>query len=685
MKFKLILLIFLLIVASFIVTLNIFVQQNYQSEMAAQFNQQQLIIAKTIERSITNTIVHLEEKLQASLRLLAYMGLSREGIDEFVGYLFSAIRKEFDIDIFILDRKQRIIYTNIPDASIDEDLRGLFEKAITLKDGETYLIEDLSGKRQLRFASPVRRGNNLKGVVILSLNIDDITRKFLAPVKSGERGYAWMMDGMGTLIYHPAQPEMIGKNIFRADKSCFGCHKSFKTEQQIVTAQDVGFSSYVDLLGEDKLLAFSMTNLKGINWIVCVSTPYSEVTVSIKKSMRLHSMLIISILIATVIGASVIIIINRERIKAEARSRYTDKIREYAKELESIVHERTVELKSEKEKLDAIVSSIEAGICIFDEDLRPVWFNRVMQEWLPGELLDGFTFHTIYKDSHIKEVICGAMIENRFVREVAYLELGEMKGFFQITSTPLHTSDGHCQIMMLIQDITEIKKAEDQLIQSEKLAALARLSAGVSHEIGNPLTSISSYVQILRDMDFDAFTKDALDTIARHINRIATIVRQMSSFSKTQPEEIRPCNLKELLSSTVDLVKYDKRTKALEISIDIPEDIPQVTVDGNQIVQVFMNLILNAADAMPEGGRLTITGGRMDGDVEISFKDTGHGIRKEHLGRIFDPFFTTKDRGTGLGLAVSYTIVKSFGGNILVESSPGEGSTFRVRLPLHEK
>ncbi|HDH00887.1 MAG TPA: hypothetical protein ENG80_03645, partial [Nitrospirae bacterium] len=114
------------------------------------------------------------------------------------------------------------------------------------------------------------------------------------------------------------------------------------------------------------------------------------------------------------------------------------------------------------------------------------------------------------------------------------------------------------------------------------------------------------------------------------------------------------------------------------------EDLPEITVDGNQMVQVFMNLILNAADAMPEGGRLTIAGRSLNGEIEIAFKDTGQGIDKEYIDRIFDPFFTTKDRGTGLGLAVSYSIVRSFDGNIIVESTPGEGSVFSVRLPAHE-
>ncbi len=685
MKFRIGLIVFLLLIVSIVVTLNVFFQQNYQAEMAAQFNQQQLIIARTIASSIQTILKDMEKETRTLARLLAYRDFQKEGLAEFITAAFAELGGDIGVDVLVLDSRERPVFSTKKDVTLTEDDHRLYEMTKRLAPGQIYFFDRITETGHIRLATPIEKKGRLLGAVLLSISMDDITKKYFYPIKSGERGHAWMMDSSGTLIYHPTEPEMIGRNIFKADKSCYGCHKSFKTEIQILGAKDVGFSSYIAPQGEDKLVAFSKIDIDHMNWIICVSIPYSEVTASIKDSMRLHSLLVLSIFLATVIGAFVVVVINRERVKAEEKARYMDKIREYAQELETIVQERTKELKSEKEKLDAIVSSIEAGICIFDEQQHPVWMNRVMSEWLSRERREGFALHNIHKDPALMNAVCSAIVENRFVQEVAFLDFGNKKGYFQVTATPLHTPDGQCQILVLIQDVTEMKKAEEQFMRSEKLAALARLSAGVAHEIGNPLTSISSYVQILRDMDFDDFTKDALDTISKHITRIATIVRQMSSFSRTKAEEIKPFKVRELVSSTVDLVKYDKRTKKVEMVIDIPDDLPEITVDGNQIVQVFMNLILNAADAMSEGGRLTITGRRVDGEVEIAFRDTGQGIKKEHMDRIFDPFFTTKDRGTGLGLAVSYSIVRSFGGNILVESTPGEGSVFRVRFPVQGK
>ena len=262
------------------------------------------------------------------------------------------------------------------------------------------------------------------------------------------------------------------------------------------------------------------------------------------------------------------------------------------------------------------------------------------------------------------------------IQEVIYHDFGRRKGYFQVTSTPLVGPDRHVQTLVLIQDITDMKRMEEQLMHSEKLSALARISAGVAHEIGNPLTSISSYVQILREMEHDEFTNESLDTIAKHINRITDIVRQMSSFSRTAISDLKPLDVRELVWLTLDLVKYDKRLKHITIDLDIPEELPRVIVNETQSIQVFMNIILNAADAMSGSGALEIKAQRLERYVEISFSDTGPGIPVEHMEKIFDPFFTTKEKGTGLGLAVSYNIIKSYQGDIDSRATNPEAEQF---------
>jgi signal transduction histidine kinase len=377
------------------------------------------------------------------------------------------------------------------------------------------------------------------------------------------------------------------------------------------------------------------------------------------------------------------IIISSSDVTAEVALK--TKIQEYAQKLEEMVVVRTEELREEKEKLDAIVSAIEGGLCVVDTTDRKIpWANKTLLQWMGAEDRESPDYGILYTESTFKSPIDKAVESKQMVQAVVHSQFGKKTGFFQITVTPLLDIGGKAQLLVLIQDITEMKRIEERMMHSEKLSALARISAGIAHEIGNPLTSISSYVQILREMDHDEFTRESLDTVAKHINRIADIVRQMSSFSKTKTSDLRHHDVHGLIAMTLDLVKYDKRMKGIKIRIDIPDALPEVAVDETQLIQVLMNIILNAADAMTNGGGLDISARKLGNEVEIAIADSGPGIPGEHLERIFDPFFTTKEKGTGLGLAVSYNIVKSYQGDILVENRPEGGTIFKVRLPYHE-
>jgi C4-dicarboxylate-specific signal transduction histidine kinase len=666
MKFKILFIGFFLFILSMIITLNIFFQQNYEAETAEQFAQQQLIVAKTVASSIQETLEHIKEETVSLARLLSKRGLKREGLGEFVQDALAELKDDISLALMITDKDNNLIFS-----SGNPNRKPFYLHTMKL------IYEPATKEAVLKV--PITRQDRLIGNVYLFISVDDLTKKFLSRIKTGTRGYAWMMDSEGTLVYHPTEPSMIGRNIFHADKHCLHCHTSFETEKQIVGTTTVGYSIYIAPRGEDKMVAFSRVRLDSINWIVCVSIPYSEVTASIQKSSRLHSIIIISILVLSVTSAVVVIVLNKKRIQAEAKAQYTEKLKEYASELEEIVKQRTKELQKERDILTAIVGSVNAGICLLDNEHRVLWANDVMKELLP-ETIEGKPIASGLIDSLVDE----ALVDNHTAQQIMYLDLGHRKGYFHVSVTPLKgaTRDN---LLFLVQDVTEIKLAEQQLMQTEKLSALARLTAGVAHEIGNPLTSISSYIQILQDHVQDDFSKEALSIISNHINRISLIVRQMSRFAKAKPEEIKPVDIKAIIDSTLELVRYDKRMKQVNVEVSIDEGIPKVLVDENQLVQVFVNLILNALDAMPNGGTIYIKMRSEGRQVKISFTDTGVGIKKEDLQRIFDPFFTTKEKGTGLGLAISYSIIKSFGGEIIVDSIPLKGTTFTVVLPAHER
>jgi signal transduction histidine kinase len=255
--------------------------------------------------------------------------------------------------------------------------------------------------------------------------------------------------------------------------------------------------------------------------------------------------------------------------------------------------------------------------------------------------------------------------------------------YFQMTTAPVKGSEGELHgYIRLVQDVTEMKKMEEQMMHSEKLASIGRLTSGIAHEMGGSPTSIFSFVQMLKEMEQDEFKKESLETTYFHMKKIADILKQLSWFSMMPPEEFRPWKVNSLIESSLSLVQYDKRARDVTIVRDLWPDMPEITTDGNQLSQVIVNIILNAVDAMPDGGTFTIQTRVKDRRVVIDFEDTGVGIPRENLDRIFDPFYTTKEKGTGLGLAVSYSIIKKLNGSIKVESEVNKGSRFVISLPM---
>lgn len=232
----------------------------------------------------------------------------------------------------------------------------------------------------------------------------------------------------------------------------------------------------------------------------------------------------------------------------------------------------------------------------------------------------------------------------------------------------------------------ELEKTRDHLIQSEKLTSLGKLAAGVAHEINNPLTSIliNSHLVAEKIGEKNAVQKN-LDLIIEEINRCSRIVRGLLEFSRQHVPEKTLNDINGIIEKTLLLFKSQVVLHNVTIQQELASDLPLVMVDENMMKQVFANLVLNALDAMPDGGTLTITsyGSSDKQSIVVFFKDTGCGIAKEHLNRIFDPFYTTKGTGgTGLGLAVSYGIVRQHGGSIIAESIVGQGTTFTLTLPI---
>jgi PAS domain S-box-containing protein len=372
---------------------------------------------------------------------------------------------------------------------------------------------------------------------------------------------------------------------------------------------------------------------------------------------------------------------DRMLLTPEERFKISDSIRDISKSLRlsrQELAEANRQLALLKEFSEDIIESIPLGVATFDDALKVKYWNRAMERMAgvdKGSALGaevGVLLRCLDPDILAPEIKEGEFTCRRHAEP--HLDL---KGYLS------RLKGGQRGYVLVFEDITEKKKIEEELLRASRHASIGRLAAGVSHEVGNPLASISSIVQELLSDDLAPPVKGSLDTINQNIDRIARIVRSLNDFARLHPREKVRSDLRGILEKTLDLVRFDRKFRTIDITTELGE-VPPIKVDPDQVQQVFLNLMLNARDSMDNGGSLFISMRRADGNVEVLFRDTGRGMEPEVSEKVFEPFFTTKGpaRGTGLGLSICYSIIKDHGGTIEVDSEKGKGTTFRIRLPI---
>jgi signal transduction histidine kinase len=235
-----------------------------------------------------------------------------------------------------------------------------------------------------------------------------------------------------------------------------------------------------------------------------------------------------------------------------------------------------------------------------------------------------------------------------------------------------------------VEDKTaELERAHQELLLTEKLVSLGHLSAGMAHEIRNPLNSISLFAQVIRSgLDNDPEMQTYSDKIVNEVERIDDILVKLLSTSKRSPYKLRTIHIDDVIEKSLQPFLEQIRVQGVVLQKQLSSQVPSILADADELGQIFSNLFSNALFEMKQGGTLSVSMEHNDKDVLVKVSDTGRGIPEEHLNKIFDPFFTTKDSGTGFGLSVVLRIVKTYAGRINVKSEPGQGTTFQIWLPL---
>jgi two-component system, NtrC family, sensor kinase len=357
------------------------------------------------------------------------------------------------------------------------------------------------------------------------------------------------------------------------------------------------------------------------------------------------------------------------------------------------LEEKIVEFERLKEFNENIVESINVGILAIDLDDRIESWNAQMEamyalsraEVLGQNLRDVFPAELIEAmDSFRNEQGVHHLYKFRLTTRA-----GEQRTA-NIAVAPLLSRDFvSVGRIILVDDITERVTLESQLAQADKLSSIGLLAAGVAHEINTPLAVISSYAQMLsKQLRSDARLGPVLDKITQQSFRAAEIANGLLNFSRTSTTEFRSTDLNQVIRDTLSLLEHQFKTALIDVDLNLADELPSIHGNPGKLQQVFLNLLLNAKEAMPGGGNLRVAT-QVNGHVEAVISDTGSGISPEHMKRIYDPFFTTKTmpkpgerRGTGLGLAVSYGIIQEHAGKIQVESAVGAGTTFHLEFPL---
>jgi len=370
------------------------------------------------------------------------------------------------------------------------------------------------------------------------------------------------------------------------------------------------------------------------------------------------------------------------------RKRLERQLETYREELEHNVNERTREIEETKQYLENLLENANDVIYTLDTEQRFTYVNSKIEAWgYRKDDLIGRPYLALLSKRHRGRRLKSTLdIGAKQVYEVEVVtRTGEPRAVM-VSVSPLHGSEGAILgVLGIARDMTETKKLEQRIRNSEKLASVGRLAAGVAHEINNPLGGILNCLYNLRKGTLSPSRQEEYRvSMEDGVRRVQTIVRQLLDFSQQHEPEFALTDINHVVDRVLVLTTHLFAPNRIRLETGFGQGLPNVTLDRHMIEQVLMNLVLNAVQAMKDGGGLTIRTSVVEGVCLIEVCDTGSGIPPVVLPRIFDPFFTTKSEGegTGLGLSVSLGIVERHGGKILVHSEVGKGTTFTLCLPV---
>jgi PAS domain S-box-containing protein len=661
--------------------------------VADQFSSEQLSVGRSISRAIESELRRLRKEL---LLLRAGIASGTGGYAEqweSVNACFPHVIESGVQKIEIVDFETARSHVYLPRGPAVAAEPGGMPPDLDLAAGRVtvFQADGTSAMRHLTLVTPL--GDDRSAAVAFHLNLSWFLPPLVNRVRSGKTGYSWIIDDSGFFVFHPVI-DFVGKNAFTARKEKRGDISyeeiNFIQKEKMMTgAEGTGWYTtgwHRGHVGKTrKLVAYCPIRVSDDPsplWSLAVAAPIAEI-----EGVVLNAILIQFLILGLVVA--VVLVCGSGVLFFEVR---------WSRLLESRVGERTEALKRSEEKYRSLVESAEDFIYTLDADGNFTSMNSYTADFfgMSAEEAQGKRLSALFADNpegRQLEMVNLVFRHGKSARREIELRIGDHAVWLSANYMPLRETGGKVAgVLCIARDITENKNLERKLIETEKLASLGVLAAGIAHEINNPIGIILGFCDLLlRKTPADTQAYDDLKTIERQALACEGGVKNLLNLSRTEEAPSVNCDLHACLEDIIKVVRHTLEMKQIRLATSLDETLPPVRADCRQLQQVFLNLINNAAFAMPDGGCLDISAAqdRSGKNALVVIADTGQGIRESDLERIYDPFFTTKAEreGTGLGLFVSYGIITRYGGTIECRSSTGDGSrergtAFTIRLPL---
>lgn len=686
------------------------------------FNKQQLVISRHAAGQIENSLYNLKRELMFLSLSPSVQYSDIPFMDKQMDRAFLKIKDEGVLEIRFVEEikhfssqgvKTHILnnqgYKSIPSYPEDIDYLKWAKQAEKNKFfiSDVYYVDSDSNNQRLilKIVVPVRQvssidnrhsieTNKFSGALLFVVDASVLVQKITKGLRSGETGYAWVIDNKGTFLYHPEE-EFIGKSAFEARKEkkpTISFAKINEIQKEMMLKGKEGTSWYISgwhrgIEGEiKKLIAYTPIMLDKDDaariWSVAVVAPITEVE-GVIRSILIRQFLLEGVIIFAILFGGLLIIGIMLRWSAS---------------LSEEVAKKTKELKKSEERYRSLIENANDIIFTVDRDgnitsinLSGYSFFKRHKEDIIGVNLGDLCFNEDSAALQLK--VIEEVFDSQISDQITYpVNIYGEEHWLSTNFSPLFSDTGMpFAVLGISRDISLIKKKEkeDQMYHAEKLASIGTLAAGVAHEINNPLAVILGFTDLLLEKEAaDSEKYDVLKTIEKQAVNAKRVVQNLLSFARYSEYKEEDIDINKSLETVLAVVKNILLVNKISLNQQLQEDLPRVKADAGEIEQVFLNIINNAIHAMQGGGILKVVTEFKEGAVKINFSDTGTGIKKEHRTKIFDPLFTTKKvgEGTGLGLSVSYGIITKYGGTITFETKTAEkssntGTTFIITLP----